>query len=102
MSIADSLTFTFSDLISGYVSQPASNGSFAMKTTDGREYRVSLTDATYGEMTRNLGEPWQDPGAPLESMLTTGRYVFAYGIFYPEGDDLKFEAKHVVFVGKHV
>jgi hypothetical protein len=35
-------------------------------------------------------------------MLTDGRYLFAYGIFYPEGDELKFEAKHLVFVSRNV
>src|SRR5215212_4629175 len=97
------LSFTFSDLIAGYVTTvDDSTGTFSLKTTDGREFQVKLTDATYAEMIRNLGEPWQDPGAPLESMLTEGRYLFAYGIFYPEGDELKFEAKHLVFVGRNI
>jgi mannose/cellobiose epimerase-like protein (N-acyl-D-glucosamine 2-epimerase family)/anti-anti-sigma regulatory factor len=98
-----SLDFTFSDLISGYVSgADADGGGFGLKTTDGREFHVKLTDATYAEMVRNLGEPWQDIGAPLSSMLTEGRYLFAYGVFYPEGNDLKFEAKHLVLVGRNV
>ena len=101
MSLADSLRFTFSDLISGYVTAPVQAGVFAMKTSDGREFRVKLTDATYAEVIRNLGESWQDPGGPLEELLSPGRYLFAYGIFYPESDELKFEAKHLVFVGGH-
>src|SRR5437868_230880 len=32
--------------------------------------------------------------------LAAGQYVFAYGIFYPEGGDNKFEAKHLVFPGR--
>ena len=94
------LNFTFSDLISGYVSQGVQDGVFAVKTTDGREYQVKLTDATYAEMMRNLGDPWTDPGAPMETLLTPGRFVYSYGIFYPEDGQFRFEAKHLVFVGK--
>jgi mannose/cellobiose epimerase-like protein (N-acyl-D-glucosamine 2-epimerase family) len=72
----------------------------AYKTTDGREFQVKLTDATYAEMVRNLDEPWQDPGAPIAELLTPGRYLFAYGVFYPESEQYKFEAKHLVFVGR--
>jgi hypothetical protein len=54
-----SSSFTFSDLIAGYVTAADANaGTFGLKTTDGREFQVKLTDATYAEMTRNLGEPW--------------------------------------------
>ncbi len=99
----DKMHFTFSDLITGYVtSSDEVTGTFGLKTTDGREFQVRLTDATYAEMVRNLDEPWQDPGAPLETMLTPGRYLFAYGIFYPEAGDYKFEVKHIVFLGRNV
>ena len=95
------LNFTFSDLIGGYVtSYDAADGSFRMATTDGREYEVKLTPEAYGEVIRNLGEPWQDPGGRIEDLLTPGRYLFAYGVFYPEAGGLTFEAKHVVFVGR--
>lgn len=95
------LNFTFSDLIAGYVtSNEVTNGSFTMATTDGREYVVKLTPEAYGEVIRNLGEPWQDPGDRMENLLPPGRYLFAYGVFYPEGDGLTFEAKHLVFVGR--
>lgn len=97
------INFPFSDLIAGYITTADANaGTFGLKTTDGREFQVKLTDATYAEMMRNLGEPWQDLGAPLESLLTEGRYLFAYGIFYPEEGELKLEAKHLVLVGRNV
>ena len=51
-------------------------------------------------MIRNPGEPYQDPGAPIQSLLTPGRFLFAHGIFYPEGGNYIFEAKHLVLVGQ--
>ena len=33
-------------------------------------------------------------------MLDRGRILFVYGIFYPEGGDARFEAKHIVFLGR--
>lgn len=95
------LNFTFSDTIGGYIesSDPAT-GLFTMRTSDCRRYEVKLTPEAYGEVIRNLGEPWQDPGAPLNEMLQPGRYLFAYGVFYPEGEGVTFEAKHLVFVGR--
>jgi mannose/cellobiose epimerase-like protein (N-acyl-D-glucosamine 2-epimerase family)/anti-anti-sigma regulatory factor len=97
----DNMHFTFSDTIAGYVtSSDQTAGTFGLKTTDGREFQIKLTDATYAEMVRNLGEPWQDPGAPMAELLPPGRYLFAYGIFYPENGQYTFEAKHLVFVGR--
>src|SRR5438477_4542712 len=96
----DKMHFTFSDTIAGYVtSTDASKKTFGLKTSDGREFQVKLTDTTYGELVRNLGEPYQDPGAPPEKMITPDRYLFAYGIFFPEGGDFTFEAKHIIYVG---
>jgi mannose/cellobiose epimerase-like protein (N-acyl-D-glucosamine 2-epimerase family)/anti-anti-sigma regulatory factor len=97
----DQLTWTFSDTIAGYVtSADVPNKKFGLKTTDDREFEVRLTPATYAEVTRNLGEPFQDPGVPLESLLTPGRYLFAYGIFYPEKSGLIFEAKRIILTGR--
>jgi mannose/cellobiose epimerase-like protein (N-acyl-D-glucosamine 2-epimerase family)/anti-anti-sigma regulatory factor len=94
--------FTFSDTIAGYVTSAKDliAGTFGLQTSDGREFQVKLTDVTYAEVIRNPGEPFQDPGMPIESLLVPGRYMFAYGIFYPEGGDYKFEAKHLVAVGQ--
>jgi mannose/cellobiose epimerase-like protein (N-acyl-D-glucosamine 2-epimerase family)/anti-anti-sigma regulatory factor len=98
--MVNELNFTFSDLISGYVSAGLANGTYSVKTSDGREYQIKLTDATYAELMRNLGDPWTDPGASLESLLQPGRFVFSYGVFYPEQGGTTFEAKHIVFVGR--
>src|SRR6185312_3717636 len=54
---------------------------------------------TYAEVIRNPSESFQDPGTSLQSLLTPGRYLFAYGIFYPEGGDYLLEAKRLVLVG---
>src|SRR2546422_10998501 len=97
----DQLSWTFSDTIAGYVTgADIPNKKFGLKTTDDREFTVRLTPATYAEVTRNLGEAFQDPGAPLESVLVPGRYLFAYGIFYPEKDRLGFEAKRIILTGR--
>lgn len=97
----DKMHFTFSDTIAGYVTAPLdAAGVFRMKTTDGREFAAKLTDATYQQIMRNLGEPWQDPGVPFEKMLSEGRYLFAYGIFYPENGEWSFEAKSLVYPGR--
>lgn len=94
--------FTFSDTIAGYITfVDASKKTFGLKTTDNREFQVKLTDATYAELLRNLGEPFQDTGGALESMLVPDRYLFAYGIFYPNAGDFTFEAKHIIFVGRN-
>ncbi len=95
------MQFTFSDTISGYItSVEQDKRCFTMKTADGREFQVKLTDTTYAEVLRNLGEPFQDPGMALENLLEGGRYLFASGIFYPEAGDLHFEAKHIILAGR--
>ncbi|MDQ3760440.1 MAG: AGE family epimerase/isomerase [Actinomycetota bacterium] len=98
----DKMHFTFSDTIAGYVtaSEGAPEGTFGLKTSDGREFQVKLTDVTYAELIRQPREPYQDPGAPIQSLLTPGRFLFAYGIFYPEGGDYLFEAKRLVLAGR--
>ncbi len=101
----DKMHFTFSDTIAGYVTATtdSSDGMFGLKTSDGREFQVKLTDATYAEVIRNSSEPYQNPvtpSTPIQNMLTPGRFLFAYGIFYPEGGDHILEAKHLVFVGR--
>ncbi|MGB6164619.1 MAG: AGE family epimerase/isomerase [Pseudonocardiaceae bacterium] len=98
----DKMHFTFSDTIAGYVTaiKDAPEGMFGLTTSDGREFRVKLTDVTYAEVIRNPREPFQDPGAPIQSLLTPGRFLFAYGIFYPEGGDYILEAKRLVLVGR--
>ncbi|MCK5616468.1 N-acyl-D-glucosamine 2-epimerase [Candidatus Pacearchaeota archaeon] len=97
------IDFTVSDLIAGYVVKydPAKE-TFGLKTSDGREFLVRLTATVYAELVRNLGQDYQDPGTDLRKMLVPGKYLFAYGIFYPDkaGGDYDFGAKHIVFVGR--
>ncbi|HAJ64843.1 MAG TPA: hypothetical protein DCP31_41060, partial [Cyanobacteria bacterium UBA8543] len=47
---------------------------------------------------QNLDEAYSDATGIMRSMLVPGRYLFTYGIFYP--DSPKFEAKQIVFVGR--
>ena len=57
----NSLSFTFSDLISGYiVSYDEISNSFEISTSDGRNYEAKLTGNTYAKLSQNLGEDWQD------------------------------------------
>jgi anti-anti-sigma factor len=96
--------FTFSDMVAGYVvnfdPKKGTKGTFTLKTSDERLFEVALTDTTYAELMRNLGEPYHDCTSQIASLLVSDRYLFAYGVFYPEGGENKFEAKHIVFVGR--
>ncbi len=97
------IDFTFSDTISGYITTvDPDKKSFGLKTSDQREFQVHVTNVTYGELIQNLGEPFQDPGVALENMLLPGRYLLAYGLFYPEKGDFTFEAKRIIFAGRNV
>ena len=92
------MAFTFSDTIAGYVKRYDRNAdSFAIETSDGREFTVGLTDTTDAQLVRNLGEPYVDATGQMRDMLVPGRYLFAYGVFYPEGGDarLRRQADHV-------
>jgi mannose/cellobiose epimerase-like protein (N-acyl-D-glucosamine 2-epimerase family) len=97
------LDFTFSDLIAGYVTGfDATTDRFTVKTSDGRPYEVGLTPNTYAEIVRNLGEGFKDATGSMREMLAPGRFVFAYGVFYPDGPEgsVQFDAKHLVFAGR--
>jgi anti-anti-sigma factor len=100
----NNIDFSFSDMLAGYVtdfdSHQGAFGTFGLKTSDGREFEVALTSMTYAELVRNLGEPYYDCTSQMRSMLVANRYLFVYGIFYPEANQYKFEAKHIVFVGR--
>jgi len=93
--------FTFSDTIAGYVTSfNWDKQVFSMDTSDGKSFDVKLTSNTFAEMVRNLGEAFIDCTGLIKNMLAEGRFLFAYGIFFPEEDEMKFEAKHLVFLGK--
>jgi len=100
----NSLDFTFSDLITGYVTDfSRDNDEFGLKTSDGREYRVKFSANTYAEVIRNLGEGFQDATGQMREMMVPGRFLFAYGVFYPDESGetpIAFEAKHLVFSGR--
>lgn len=101
--MTNQIDFTFSDLIAGYVTAyDADNDSFGLKTSDGREYTVHFSANCYAELVRNLGEPFHDATGAMRDMLAPGRYLFAYGVFYPDGPEKSyaFDAKHIVFPGR--
>lgn len=98
----ENLDFTFSDTIAGYVkSYDQQQRSFVIETSDGRCKEIKLTDLTYAELIRNLGEAYQDATGEIDTMLVEGTYLFCYGIYYPENGSSVFEAKHLVFVGRN-
>lgn len=100
--MTDTMRFTFSDTIAGYVTYIQRNERrFGLKTSDGREFHVALTPTNYGRIVQNLEEPYQDCTALL-GQLSVGQYLHVYGIFYPEGGQYNFEAKSFVLPGSKV
>jgi mannose/cellobiose epimerase-like protein (N-acyl-D-glucosamine 2-epimerase family)/anti-anti-sigma regulatory factor len=105
MTTQNQLNFSFSDLIAGYIRKVDfpdvfdSQGEIELETSDGRLYTVKVTAACYAELVRNLGEPFQ-VAPELKDILVEGRFLHAYGLFYPESDRLKFEAKHLLLFGR--
>ena len=96
----DAMAFSFADTIAGYVKRYDRNAdSFTLETTDGREFSVALTDTTNAQLVRNLGEPYADATAQMRDMLVPGRFLFTYGIFYPQGGTHVYEAKALTFPG---
>jgi mannose/cellobiose epimerase-like protein (N-acyl-D-glucosamine 2-epimerase family) len=94
------LTFTFFDLIAGYVTDfDREQGVFGLKTSDGREFRVRMKSNCYAELVRNLNEPYQDVTGRIDSLLVPGQYLYTHGVFYPEQGELRFEANRIGFVG---
>jgi mannose/cellobiose epimerase-like protein (N-acyl-D-glucosamine 2-epimerase family) len=95
--------FPFMDTIAGYVvDYAADRGRFTLETIDGRRFDIGLTDATSAELVRNLDEPYADAGGQLASLLTAGRHLFVYGVFYPEHGGYTVEAKRLVLLGRQV
>jgi mannose/cellobiose epimerase-like protein (N-acyl-D-glucosamine 2-epimerase family) len=94
------MPFTLSDTIAGYVvSYDDDENSFILRTTDGREYPVHLTPGTFASVIRNFGEDYHDAGSQFEELLYPGRYLYAYGIYYPESRERRFEVKSIIFPG---
>jgi mannose/cellobiose epimerase-like protein (N-acyl-D-glucosamine 2-epimerase family) len=98
----DPMRFSFSDTIAGYVTRyDREKGAFGLKTTDGREYQVKFASNTYGWIVNNLNEPrtWTSQ-EQMRELLVPGRYLFVYGIYYPEHDGFTYEAQFMVFPGR--
>jgi len=97
------IKFEFSDTITGYVTEfDRDAGKFTMKTSDGREFQVELANNVYALLIRNMEEPYQDATGQIHDMLEPGRFLFAYGTFYPEHGGHSFEAKTLVFAGRGI
>jgi mannose/cellobiose epimerase-like protein (N-acyl-D-glucosamine 2-epimerase family)/anti-anti-sigma regulatory factor len=95
---ANELNFSFSDTIAGYVTGfDEDSDSFGLRTSDGRAYTAWLTPNTFASGMRNFGEDYVDVTGGMRNLLIEERYVFAYGIFYPEPSGPRFEAKAVTF-----
>lgn len=96
-----SIPFTFSDTVAGYVTSfDREKRIYRLKTSGGREWDIRLKDNTYALLVRNLGDPYQDATGQINEMLTPGRYLFTYGIYYPEQAGEVFEAQFIMFVGR--
>ncbi|MEB3190721.1 MAG: AGE family epimerase/isomerase [Snowella sp.] len=94
------IPFSFSDLIAGYVTHfNRSDKSFGIRTAEGRDYNAYLSPTVYGRISQNLEEGYIDATGQLNELLKPNQHVFAYGVFYPKGNDHKFEVKSLVFPG---
>ena len=92
------IDFEFSDTIAGYViSYNSTDDSFTICTSDNREYKVKLCDTTYARLLRNLDEDYRDCTQEIRKMLINGRYLFVYGVHYPNSGTNDFEAKCIDF-----
>jgi mannose/cellobiose epimerase-like protein (N-acyl-D-glucosamine 2-epimerase family) len=100
--MSNELNFTLSDTIAGYVTDyNKDTDTFGLKTSDGREYSVKFSDNAYGWIANNLEEARQWTSQDqMRSMLVAGRYLFAYGIYYPEKGSYTFEAQFMIFLGR--
>ena len=95
------MKFTLTDSIAGYVvSYDEDENSFVLRTTDGREFTIYVTPTTAANVTRNFDEEYQDVSGQIGDMLYPGRYLYAYGIYYPEDGGHRFEVKQLVFPGR--
>ncbi|OGT03043.1 MAG: N-acyl-D-glucosamine 2-epimerase [Gallionellales bacterium RIFCSPLOWO2_12_FULL_59_22] len=92
--------FEFSDTVAGYVTDfNFDSNVFGLQTSDGRDFKIRLSSSTYAELVHNLGDSYVDCTGQMRDMLARGRFIYAYGVFYPD-DDGALEAEHLIFVGK--
>ena len=98
--MAEAVTFSFSDTIAGYIDHFDSEARLLkLHTADDREFEVSLNGDPSAELMRNLDEPYIDASGHIDEMLSPGRFLFVYGVHYPENGGV-FEAKRLVFLGR--
>ncbi|ELR97551.1 AGE family epimerase/isomerase [Gloeocapsa sp. PCC 73106] len=87
-----------SDLLSGYITYfDPQKDCFGLKTAAGKEWNCFLSPISYGKMLQNLDESYCDVTDKMRSLLTPGRFLYAYGISYPPFID--FDIKSLVFLG---
>ncbi len=97
----NTIDFTFSDTIAGYVQDfDRDSDTYVVTTAAGKDYTVKLKSNTYANYIRNLGDGYADATGSMRDMLIPGRFLYTYGIFYPENDDYTFEAQFIIFVGE--
>ena len=95
----DSMRFSFSDTIAGYVTgYDRDKDSFGLRTTDGRDFQVKFSANVYGWIANNLNEPrtWTSQDQ-MRGLLVPGRYLFVYGVYYPEHSGFTYEAQFMIF-----
>jgi mannose/cellobiose epimerase-like protein (N-acyl-D-glucosamine 2-epimerase family) len=101
MAEVNDIRFTFSDTVAGYVTgYDKAADTFGLKTTDGREFKVKFAPGTYAWIANNLEETRRWCGDQMRDMLVPDRYLFVYGVYYPEGGGNTFEAQYLVFPGR--
>ncbi|MDR0412735.1 MAG: AGE family epimerase/isomerase [Dysgonamonadaceae bacterium] len=98
------VNFTFSDTIAGYViGFDLSARTFTLKTSDGRDFKIYLSDNCFARYSQNLNEDYRDASGDMYKLLALPRQmVFAYGTFYPENEESEaiFQAQWLVFPGE--
>ncbi len=93
----------FSDTIAGYVvNYNQATDQYVVKTSGGVDFTIQLKANTYAFYARNLGDGYADATGTIRTMLTPGRFLYTYGIFYPENGTFVVEAQFLVFVGQAV
>ncbi|MFC4035621.1 AGE family epimerase/isomerase [Streptomyces polygonati] len=95
--MAADLDFTFSDTVAGQV--VARRGrQVDLRTPGGGDVTVHLTDVTYAQRLRNLGDPYEDVTGRLDDLLTPGTTLFCHGPVYPGEDGLHHQATAITVV----
>ena len=98
MTQSANTTRTFSDSIAGYITTyEPTRGRFGLRTSDGREFTIHLGESLGSQIVRNLGEAPRDTSGMTRDMLSEGRYVFVYGIFYQWEGGERIEARNITF-----